>query len=102
MRSPKPSESELSLLALITKEILVPNGELSPVGDERVAGARVSDRPMFLQTSRANREVTSRGDFRSQIESHFTSPASVEIVEGLRSKICNLRFLGLSLHQPSC
>jgi len=67
MRSPKPSESELSLLALITKEILVPNGELSPVGDERVAGARVSDRPMFLQTSRANREVTSRGDFRSQI-----------------------------------
>ena len=92
MRSPKPSESELSLLALITKEILVPNGELSPVGDERVAGARVSDRPMFLQTSRANREVTSRGrfqisDFRSQIESHFTSPASVEIMEGLQSKI---------------
>jgi hypothetical protein len=43
------------------------NDELSPAGDETRLDARVSDRPMCLETSRESAVKQGRGNFRLKI-----------------------------------
>ena len=57
----------MSAAADLILETLMPNGELSPAGDETGLDAEVSDRPMCLETSREAVVKQGEGDFRFTI-----------------------------------